>query len=390
MKRSTGRKRRKIFMMLVVVVVTTVVFIVETYAWFTGISTVNTSDFNVSISTDDGLKLSLTGVSGNWNNTITINSSTYNPNGYSSNTNKWPTGGLIPLSSAFNIDTDYSRLKIFSATSLAPSPGGYKLIADRVDNYTGAEADGYIVFDLFIKNGNNGYLFDESSEEDIFLTSNSSATVNGTNYGGANSLRVGFFEIGSVSTNATISTIQGIQCNDSNTSVVNKCDLSYYAHAYGIWEPNHDIHSQRLIDYYNSICRQRNSGGYTSSPCATISTTNSYVNTYAVLRAITASENVDIYDGGTINGYTLNTAGYTGAPEPLTNNTTIKTTPASAVKYTDELLRLPGNSITKVRVYIWLEGQDIDNYDLITKDQNINIKFGLTKDRFKIGPSPSS
>ena len=39
--------------------------------------------------------------------------------------------------------------------------------------------------------------------------------------------------------------------------------------------------------------------------------------------------------------------------------------------------------ITKVRVYLWLEGQDVDNYDVIAGD-SIKINFGFTKDRYGI------
>ena len=31
-------------------------------------------------------------------------------------------------------------------------------------------------------------------------------------------------------------------------------------------------------------------------------------------------------------------------------------------------MTLAPNSITKIRVYVYLEGQDVDNYDLVTKD----------------------
>ena len=41
------------------------------------------------------------------------------------------------------------------------------------------------------------------------------------------------------------------------------------------------------------------------------------------------------------------------------------------------------NSITKVRVYIWIEGQDIDNYDFSSLGKQISVQFGFTKERFE-------
>jgi len=45
-------------------------------------------------------------------------------------------------------------------------------------------------------------------------------------------------------------------------------------------------------------------------------------------------------------------------------------------------MTLAPNSITKVRVYIWLEGQDIDNYNFSQLGKTISINFGFTKERF--------
>ena len=46
-------------------------------------------------------------------------------------------------------------------------------------------------------------------------------------------------------------------------------------------------------------------------------------------------------------------------------------------------MTLAPNSITKVRVYIWIEGQDIDNYDFASLGKQISVNFGFTKERFE-------
>ena len=45
-------------------------------------------------------------------------------------------------------------------------------------------------------------------------------------------------------------------------------------------------------------------------------------------------------------------------------------------------MKLAPNSITKVRVYIWIEGQDVDNYDFASLGRKISINFGFTKERY--------
>ena len=47
-----------------------------------------------------------------------------------------------------------------------------------------------------------------------------------------------------------------------------------------------------------------------------------------------------------------------------------------------QFMSLAPNSVTKVRVYIYLEGQDIDNYDFASIGKQITVNFGFTKERF--------
>ena len=110
--------------------------------------------------------------------------------------------------------------------------------------------------------------------------------------------------------------------------------------------------------------------------------------TYAIRSDISSSDNVDIYDGQYLNSYAGTTYSSTNTDGKLTSMATYKS-PTSSTTYdtNNQLLTLAGNSITKVRVYIWLEGQDVDNYDVITGNSNVKISFGLTKDRYGIGES---
>ena len=47
-----------------------------------------------------------------------------------------------------------------------------------------------------------------------------------------------------------------------------------------------------------------------------------------------------------------------------------------------QFMSLAPNSITKVRVYIYLEGQDVDNYDFAQLGKKISVNFGFTKERY--------
>ena len=56
-----NRKKRKILLLFIVILITSVVLVVETYAWFVGLSTVNTNSFNKSISSGSELEISMDG-----------------------------------------------------------------------------------------------------------------------------------------------------------------------------------------------------------------------------------------------------------------------------------------------------------------------------------------
>jgi len=147
---------------------------------------------------------------------------------------------------------------------------------------------------------------------------------------------------------------------------------------WNIWEPNHTLHTTSVSNYFNSACKKRSSDGtYTTNACTALSSTT---RTYPIRTAIASEDNVDIYDG--LNSYTANTF---GNDTKLSSLVTYKT-PGSADDYAvaNQLFKLAGNSITRVRVYIWLEGQDPDNYDIIAKDNNVSVKFGFTKDRYDL------
>ena len=110
MNNSSKRRQHKILFLLVVIMVTTIILIVETYAWFVGTSTVSTDEFSVSVTSGDGLELSLDGTVWQSEN-ISITKSTVR-NAFNGNKNVWA-DYLSPVSTNGMLDTSVSRLKIY-------------------------------------------------------------------------------------------------------------------------------------------------------------------------------------------------------------------------------------------------------------------------------------
>ena len=456
-KRTISRSRK----IVIAIGITAVVLVVATYAWFVGITTVTVNPFEVNIISTEGLAMSLDGIHWETEVKVTkgiiegtnkmyINGSesqdkylivkNFETGGYegeypasNGNKNHWAGAGtdenhkgLEPVSTAGELvstGTNSSEVKFFTKTTLTSETGGYKLLAGEVDPST---ANAYVAFDLFLKNSsgsNYTAAYDKDNDEALFLTGNSTVLYDttGSNVGQGieNSVRVGFFALGRVNANNTTgpdnpdatkkALIQGISC-DTATGVTNLCNLTSGEPAtaiprgynWNIWEPNDTAHNAKSVSRFNASCIKRTSASEyatgSGNNCTPISgeggtqeqlSNGKYIKTFAVNSAITSSDTTsNIYDG-------LN--GYTNAKMTDMSTRVITDTQNDVEETRDPLLYIAPASITKVRVYIWLEGQDVDNFDLATIYQTLKINFGFTKDRYETtvdesgeeSPSPS-
>ena len=415
-KERLERRRKKAEKMIFAIGITAVVFVVATYAWFIGTTQVLVNSFTLSVKSGDGLSISLTGDPGSFSNEVTISQEileellTTEYTEEAGNRNYWDDYGLVPVSTVGQIDTEGSDIIMYNKTSVSSLTGGYRLRAD-VLNHEQPDRRGYVAFDLFLKNtSGDGYTdgYDFAEEEGIYLLHDSFAHLVIAGAGGEeddaeggedpeepavplggdgieNSVRVAFVQLGRVSKDATKALAQGITCNEGESptsGVTGLCDEhpvtigeETYTNGLGftwnIWEPN-DTKSKAHLDL---ICRVRsNESTYTSDLCVDDWDSAGYLTTYAIKDTIESSFNVNIYDG--LNGYTGSSA-YLQAMDYFTDDDKMAGDP-------DELFYLAPNSVTKLRVYIYLEGQDIDNYDLGTYGKDIEIMFGFTKDKYSM------
>ena len=385
MKKRNNKHEKRVKKLIVACGLSAIILAVSTYAWFIGMKTVNVSSFDVKIAAIDSLSLSLDGET--FSDTVTINADNYTTVNDSNNTNSWGGAGLVPMSSVGVIDNASSRLTLFEKGSLTTTPGGYRIMASKVNNST-TEQRGYVAFDLYIKNlSGEEYYPDQNvlNEEAIYLTPESKVTVGAAGEADAgieNSVRVAFAQIGRViATTDVQETVTGITC-ETKGGVTGICN----SRSAEIWEPNDTVHNDNATNWYNTSCKKRtgldvtNSASY-AGVCGTINNGEAYP-TYAISGVINYTDNVDVYDGEKYNTYT----------------TSVSPTPAKGKLmaydyFTDSEKNLTGtdrptfmtlapNSITKVRVYVYIEGQDVDNYDFASLGKQISVRFGFTKERF--------
>ena len=382
-----NNKKKRVLNLAIVFTFSAIVLGSATYAWFIGMRTVNVNPFEVEIAATESLQLSLDGKT--WSDTVSINSTNYSTV-YDGNTNSWGGRGLIPVSSVGDIDASTNRLKLYEKGSLTSTTGGYRLMASQVDN-TSAETDGYVAFDLFIKNSSGSEYYDTYNvlnEEAIYLSTNSEVNVASTgvaNTGIENSVRVAFAQIGRVVATTTDETeVQGITCNGAiGTKTGNVTSICRTAQ---IWEPNDTDHVADALTWYNTTCKARKSTGTDTSlstsydgTCGVVVDGLAYP-TYAIRKPIDATTAVDVYDGAAYNGYTANSTGDSSYLYEFPSFTDTDKFKTGVERPT--FMTLAPNSITKVRVYIYIEGQDIDNYDFASIGKKIAVNFGFTKERF--------
>lgn len=421
MKKQSRIHNKRVRDLVAICSLCAIVLTVSTYAWFIGMKTVNVPSFDIDIATTEGLYLSMDGET--WSYTLDAKNATP----YAKNTNTWADDGLIPMSTVGDMDSDVSRLKLFEKGSLATTKGGFRLLTSRVENHTTAdtngnmiEGKGYVAFDLFIKNlsGSEYYIENEPlNEEPIYLTVNSAVVVSSNggeaNTGIENSVRVAFAQIGRVKADTkTISNITEITCDDvvADETQVQVTGICRNAQ---IWEPNDDKHVQNAVSWYDTSCLIRKSTGTDvnlaasymakedeGSSCGTVAL-DAATPTYAISRALGIADNVDIYDGEKYNTYEANSVEYEEY-KTAEDKSTYKlvefpyftdTMKAKLGTARPTFMTLAPNSITKVRVYIYIEGQDIDNYDFASLGKKVSINFGFTKERYTetdieyVGPS---
>ena len=401
MARKDNKRKKRILHLAVIFTFTAIVFGTATYAWFIGMRTVNVTPFDVEIAATESLLLSLDGKT--WDTTVAINSTNFSDPGTAGtytqakgNTNNWGGRGLIPMSSIGDIDPSTNRLKLFEKGSLTTTAGGYRLMASQVDN-SASTPDGYVVFDLFVKNssGSEYYsAYDPYNEEAIYLTTNSKVEVGSSgvaNTGIENSVRVAFAQIGRViGTTSSEAAIQGITCNGEIGKTTG--DVTSICRRAQIWEPNDTKHVADALSWYTTTCKKRTGENVANTSTATYEgvcgtvANGTAVPTYAIRKEITSPTAVDVYDGTAFNGYN---GTVTTNPDDTAETAYLYSFPYFTDTDRDKtgvqrptFMTLAPNSITKIRVYIYIEGQDIDNYDFASIGKQIKVNFGFTKERF--------
>ena len=330
--RKTRRRRIRVIYLCILMLFTFVMFSTSSYAWFTAnrIVTVNTINFHVGAA--GGVEISADGT--NWKSIISpsdiidVHNSTY-----PTSVNQIP-GQLEPVSSGKEVDNG-GLLKLYYGATENSASGEFNLTSTRIieNNGNGDNSDGkFLVFDLFFKTDN---------ESNLYLTTNSNVSYTNpeTKKGIASAARIAFINEGTAPVGSSIGDIQRLKQGNNNTVY--------------LWEPNYDTHTDARVanarDVYN------------------ITTTNENAERLEYDGIISEISRTD--------GVTIKTANRNSFPGFFKKVNVDFATKTGFTEYARAFTI--GAGITKIRVYMWIEGQDVDCENLAGYD-DIDFSLELT------------
>lgn len=307
------KKSKKIFIAILMILFTGVILTASTYAWFTANKTVTVSEIDVNVTTSEGLQISTDAAT--WKTVISNDDITGVT--YTGNTNQLPkeTATIKPTSTIGEIDGTTGFMKMFVGTVESNAAGNYILTATQSTETKSTNSGDFVVFDLF---------FQTNAAATVYLTSSSSVVASKTATGIQNAARVAFVEQGNLAAGADATAIRALK-NDGTVSPI-------------IWEPNNDVHTAAAVKHAADVYQ--------------ISTQQAGAPKLAY-----KGVKKDISDTANI---ALNSteADYFADVTPNIS-TTVAGIPTT--KY-ERLFDLKAG-VTKVRIYMWVEGQDVDCED---------------------------
>ena len=321
-KTKSKKKDRKILLAVIMILFVGVVLTTSTYAWFTANRTVTVESIDVQVSTSQGLQISAD--ASNWKSIVT--NADLTGVSWTGALNQIPSGNnnAVPVSTIGTVTN--GLMDMYKGTIDTGTTGGNILIAEKSTETNGTSGD-FVVFDLF---------FQSSVAQTVYLTSNSSVVAKGTSTGIQNAARVAFIKEGSVAYGATAAEAQALRGEVSKW----------------IWEPNYDVHTAAAVNNALNVYN------------VTVGQTGGTKLAYKGVKAPIAKANdIPLNSDNTSYFADVTTVGSLASGIP-------STTYLNAFDVAE--------GVTKVRIYMWIEGQDVDCEDRASGGAlTYNLQFSI-------------
>ena len=322
-------------LLLILTFLTGLLLIISSYAWFSSALDFKIKFFTITASTNTGLFISLDGQEFSSSIDVNVDTVINNLKTYPNHKNRWASKRLYPASSNGISNSNNSTFDMFKGIVFDYKPNtDRRVISVELEEELEPTTDStFIAFDVFFKNVSGS-----PKPDNLYLDTGSGVDFANENTddsnGIINAIRFGVLKINSVPLKSELNLIQNMGCNNSCESV--------------IFEPRATNHSNASIQRVKEMGIRLING--------------TYFPTYAIIKEGTQLESRSGYQGTNI---ALDTEHF-----KLQNTLINLNTP---------LIEVP-NAITKARIYVWVEGQDVDILESISKGSNISITLNFRKD----------
>ena len=318
------KRKIKILSLMITIIISGFLMLSVTYAWYTNNREVEANNIRVKARVSENILISTDSIK--WRSAITLDD-IINANYIEERKNQIPVN-FQAYSSAGELET--GLLKMFSglvSMDKNPSSSNYQklvLTSTRETEQDGFNG-GFLTFDLYFKS---------DSTRPIYLGKKSYAKYINEKSGIENTLRIAFINEGNILNENDHKSIQALKTDD-NANVI-------------IWEPNYDQHTEEAIK-------------------------NAY-DTYGI-NVTNDFKKLEYYGiNNEINNPVLLTD--TNGEYFTLMDKTIGTKKNYKEQSINEFLFTLSQGITKIRVYVWVEGQDIDcENSSAGTDFEFNINF---------------
>jgi len=315
-RNTRKRRKRKLIILLLLLFATGIMLTTSTYAWFTANETVGVNTITVNIAAQNGIQVSADGTT--WKSVVqTTDLTSVNATTYKTSVNQIP-ATLEPVSSGLNV-SNAGKLEMFYGQVVADADGNWILSSSpSVETESnGATSTGkFVAFDLFFKS---------DTATNLYMTSNSKVTTTDTTDKGIkNATRIAYVILGQTVATDTVANIQKLGTENAASSPVY------------MWEPNYNVHTDA------AIAHARDTYGLEVS-----ATQDAEVKYDGLIAEIAADAKVKVGEANATK-YSTSFKAVTPSYKTIEGNTD-----------STQIFGLEAG-VTKVRIYMWVEGQDID------------------------------
>lgn len=375
MGKRTVKSQKKSKSIFLIIIVAAMISITGTYAWFSSQRDVEIVGFKINVEIAENLEISLDGET--WTHSINIEDmrqfyGTYKDQDTTTvafQANKddqrnYVPIELLPVSTVGEVENGNlvfvlgevkdKKLSNIVKCSEADLVKGTTILAKEGNN----EKHPYLAFDMYLRNLSN---LKAPGERDLLqLKEGSFAKAGKKNTGLEYTARVALVQYGKpIDIVSTGEQARAIQPNGEETVA--------------IWEPNYRLHTAEVVandDRVSAVIKE--------------------VNTYAIKSTAVGKEIDDITDQENV----LLGSVYTNKIEQKEDieNQDFATLTRTTLKQIngEDAMSLEPNTITKLRCYIWLEGQDPDCINLSSMGEELQVTLRLEKPKVEGAGSDNS